>query len=181
LRIISGIHKGRNITPPKNLPVRPTTDFAKESLFNILVNRIDFEEVTALDLFSGTGSIALELGSRGAKDIIAIESNAKCCEFIRNTAKALSLPVKVVKMDAMTFLKKPTGSFDFIFADPFYDFPEVTKIPDLVFGSALLKDDGILVVEHSVRIEFQKHQYFQEKRTYGNVNFSFFQRPSNAS
>lgn len=176
MRIISGSHKGRNITPPKNLPVRPTTDFAKESLFNILVNRVDFEDLKVLDLFSGTGGIAYEFASRGATDVTAVESNGKCCEFIRSTSRTLGLSVKVLKMDAMSFLRNPVSSYDLIFADPFYDFGEMDAIPDLVFSTNVLNPDGILIVEHSVKTSFAVHPCFTEKRTYGNVNFSFFQR-----
>lgn len=178
MRIISGTHKGRNISPPKNLPVRPTTDFAKESLFNILNNRIDFEDLRVLDLFSGTGGIAFEFASRGAKEVTAIEKNMKCCDFIRSTAKALNMPVKVLKMDVMAFLKNPISSYDLIFADPFYEFEDMLKIPDLVFSTGVLNPTGILIVEHSVKTAFNAHPFFQEKRTYGNVNFSFFQRTS---
>lgn len=181
MRIISGKHKGRNITPPKNIPVRPTTDFAKESLFNILANRIDLEEIKALDLFAGTGSISFELASRGCPDVTAVETNMKCCDFIRGTAKVLDLPVRVIKTDAMQFIKKPISSYDFIFADPFYDFAEVAKIPDLVFSSDILNNDGLLIVEHSVKVDFARHPFFDEKRTYGNVNFSFFTRKSQES
>ncbi len=176
MRIISGTHKGRNITPPKNLPVRPTTDFAKESLFNILNNQVDFEELKVLDLFSGTGGIAFEFASRGSKDVTAVEKNGKCADFIRSTARALSLPVKVLKMDAMSFLKNPVSGYDLIFADPFYEFEDMNKIPDLVFSTNVLNPEGLLIVEHSVKTAFNGHVFFREKRTYGNVNFSFFKR-----
>lgn len=176
MRIISGTHKGRTIVTPKNLPVRPTTDFAKESLFNILANRIDFEEVRALDLFSGTGNIALELASRGCPDVTAVDNNARLCDFIRKVSKDLGLNVKVVKTDGLGFIKRPIGTYDLIFADPFYDFKQMDEIPNLVFESDILAEDGLFILEHSVKTNFAGHPFFDEKRTYGNVNFSFFSR-----
>lgn len=177
MRIISGTYKGRMLYPPKSLPVRPTTDFAKESLFNILNNNIDFEELKVLDLFCGTGNITYEFASRGSSDITAIDSNYHCCEFVKKTATAFGMKqVKVVKADVFSFLSKSLTTYDLIFADPPYDLaPEkFSSIPDLVFNNGLLKQGGWLIIEHGERTEFVTHPCFQEHRKYGNVNFSFF-------
>jgi len=175
VRIISGTHKGRIISPPKNLPVRPTTDFAKESLFNILNNNLDFEELSALDLFSGTGSISFELASRGCPSIIAVDNNFKCFAFIRETAEKLGLSaIKAIKHDSFGFITKSTKKFDLIFADPPYDHPLLKTLPDLIFTKPLLLPEGWFILEHSSNDSFSKHPNFIEKRTYGNVNFSIF-------
>jgi 16S rRNA (guanine966-N2)-methyltransferase len=175
MRIISGTHKGRPIYPPGNLPVRPTTDFAKESLFNILNNRIDFEELTVLDLFAGTGSISFEFASRGASLITAVDNNFHCTEFIRTTSAAMKFQqIKAVKANVFSFLGFCKLQYDLIFADPPYDMTDITSIPDLVMDKKLLKQDGILIVEHSRDFSFTKHPSFKEHRNYGKVNFSFF-------
>lgn len=175
MRIISGIHKGKRINPPKTLPVRPTTDFAKEGLFNILNNRIYFDEITVLDLFSGTGSISFEFASRQAKQIIAIDSNYHCVEFIRKTAKESNYDtLRPLKSNVFKFLSGTQNTFDIIFADPPYDMEEIEKIPALIFEKHLLNEDGIFILEHSRNLSFEEHPHFSEHRKYGNVNFSFF-------
>lgn len=175
MRIISGIHRGRNINPPKNLPVRPTTDFAKESLFNIFNNNFDYEELAVLDLFSGTGGITYEFSSRGTENITAVDSNFKCFSFIKKVTEDLNMRgVHVFKSDVFTFLNKTKQKFDIIFADPPYELAEIPNIPDTVFRNNLLKDNGWLIVEHSIKTDLSEKPFFKEKRTYGNVNFSIF-------
>lgn len=175
MRIISGTHKGRSFFPPSKLPVRPTTDFGKESLFNILGNRVNFEELIALDLFSGTGNISYELASRGCADIIAVDGNYNCCEFIKKTATDFGFDkIKVIKQDALAFLKAHTKQYDIIFADPPYDFDKTDLIPQLVFENKLLTEGGMLIVEHPKEKAFNHLARFLEQRNYSKVNFSIF-------
>jgi 16S rRNA (guanine(966)-N(2))-methyltransferase RsmD len=175
LRIISGKHKGKQIVAPHNLPVRPTTDIAKESLFNVLNNMVDFEELEVLDLFSGTGNISYEFYSRGAKSIHAIDSNHACVKFIDQTFKNLKAPnVQLFRTDVFIALPRFHKSFDLIFADPPYDFAETDRLVEEIFKLNLLNHDGIFVLEHPKEKDFSKHQHFTEKRQYGKVNFSFF-------
>lgn len=177
MRIISGHNRGRKITPPKNLPVRPTTDFAKEGLFNILANRIDFEAIKVLDLFAGTGNISYEFASRGSISIKAVDINNQCVEFIRKTAEDLKFNhLRSIKSNVFQYLNNTVDSFDLIFADPPYDMEESINIPDLVFENELLNDTGILVIEHSRKLSFAEHSNFSEHRKYGNVNYSFFKK-----
>ncbi|MES2591462.1 MAG: RsmD family RNA methyltransferase [Bacteroidota bacterium] len=177
MRIISGEHKGRVIHPPKNLPVRPTTDFAKESLFNILNNHIDFEGIKLLDLFCGTGNITFEFASRGSTDVTSVDDNYHCCDFVKKTISAFKMDqVKVIKSDAFSFLKKTANTYHVIFADPPYDMEQekFISIRDLVFSKNLLKPEGWLIIEHGERTVLSDHKCFVEHRKYGNVNFSFF-------
>ncbi len=178
MRIISGIHKSKRITAPKNLPVRPTADMQKEALFNILHNKYYIEDLSVLDLFSGTGNIAYEFGSRGAKKIIAVDAHYGCVKFITTTSEELKLPIESVKSDCFLYLKKTIEKFDIIFADPPYDmsFEDFEKIPTLVFNRDLLTDKGMLIVEHSTRTDFSATKYFVEKRKYGGSVFSFFEK-----
>jgi len=177
MRIVSGIYKGRRLQPPVNLPVRPTTDFAKEGLFNILNNLVDFESLKVLDLFSGTGSIAFEFLSRGAIEVTAVDSNHRCIEFIKKTAENFRAGnIKSIKSNSFVFIKHMTSSYDLIFADPPYDLDGIEDIPDLIFASVLLEDDGMLILEHSSAHRFEKHNHFDSHRQYGSVNFSFFKR-----
>ncbi len=158
-----------------NLPVRPTTDFAKEGLFNVLNNMVDYESLKVLDLFSGTGSIAFEFLSRGVKEVTAVDSNPRCIEFIRKTAAEFGeTNLKPVKSSSFVFIKHMVFSFDLVFADPPYDLEGIESIPDLIFQSGLLVDEGLLVLEHSDSYKFEKHPYFTQHRNYGSVNFSFF-------
>ena len=176
MRIISGTNKGRKIIPPKDLKARPTTDFAKESLFNILNNKIDFENILALDVFSGTGSISYEFASRGAKLVIAIEINSRHVAFIRNESKKLNLNIKVVQANAFYYLKKTKLNFDIIFCDPPYDIAGIEQIPDIIYKNEVLLPNGILILEHSKKYNFSEHAYFNEVRQYGSVHFSFFSK-----
>lgn len=183
MRIVSGKFKGRTIIAPGNLLARPTTDFAKEGLFNILNNNFDFESLKALDLFAGTGNISYELLSRGCTDIICVEGHAGSCKFIRETAEKLSPgAVKVVTSDVFRFLTHCHETYDLIFADPPYEMKEVDKVPQLVFDLKLLKPEGWLVLEHSDRVNFKTHPAFVEQRHYGKVNFSiFYDKDKNAA
>src|SRR5690554_473014 len=151
MRIISGSHKGRRLTAPKNLPVRPTTDFAKEALFNILRTRLYFDEIIVLDLFAGTGNISFEFASRGVPKITAVDSNYGCIQYINKIAEEFSFPIAAIRSEADSYLTRATARFDIIFADPPYDFdiPQFEKIVNLVFERNLLEDDGMLVLEHS--------------------------------
>lgn len=176
MRIISGSHKGRQIFPDKNFKARPTTDFAKENLFNVLTNYIDIEDTRALDLFSGTGSISYELASRGAKEIISIEQNYKHFVFIKRMAQELGFyNMKVYKNDVFTACKKLQGQkFDIIFADPPYNLERIDEIPAAIFDNELLAENGIAIIEHPAQISFNSHLHLREHRQYGSVNFSLF-------
>jgi 16S rRNA (guanine(966)-N(2))-methyltransferase RsmD len=175
LRIISGANKGRRIYPPKNLPVRPTTDMAKESLFNILRNHINFESLDVLDLFSGTGNITYEFASRGCKSITAVDLNRRCTTFIFQTVQNLNYRnVFVVQSDYRKFMNNQSRKWDIIYADPPYDLEDLGQIPELVFSNELLKEEGFLIVEHGRDRDFSGHPHFFEHRKYGSVNFSFF-------
>jgi 16S rRNA (guanine(966)-N(2))-methyltransferase RsmD len=177
VRIISGKYRGRQIHTPHDLPVRPTTDFAKESLFNILNNLIDFEEISVLDLFAGTGNVSYEFFSRGAVNIIAVETDSKCVAFINKTIQLLNAGnLEAIRTDVFHYLKQPYESFDIIFADPPYEMEKIKEIPDLIFRSKILKEGGWFILEHSKRHDFSKHEFFDQHRKYGNVNFSFFRK-----
>lgn len=177
MRIVSGTYKGRVIHTPKNLPVRPTTDFAKESLFNILNNHFEFDGLKVMDLFCGTGNISYEFASRGCGDITSVDDNYHCCEFVKKTIIGFKMEqVKVIKADVFNFLKKYAAPCHIIFADPPYQMePEkFASIPELVFSNHLLKQDGWLIIEHGKQIDFSKYDHFLEHRKYGNVHFSVF-------
>lgn len=177
MRIISGKYKGKRISAPKNLPVRPTTDFAKEGLFNMLSNEFDIDELTVLDLFSGTGNIAYEFASRKAKYITCIDENFNCINFIKKTAKELDFnQIHVFKNDVIKYLKKYPQQFDIIFADPPYNMDNINTIPNLVFKNSLLKPYGMLILEHDRNWDFSDHPNFKQHRNYGNVNFSIFKK-----
>jgi len=175
MRIISGKNKGRTINPPKNFKARPTTDFAKEAIMTVLENNYEFTSCSALDLFSGTGSISYEFASRYCNDITAVENLKLHADFIRKTATELDYNIHVVNYDAFKFLKNMSRSYDIIFADPPYDNPSIATIPDLVFENNMLSKIGWLVIEHSADIDFSKHPNFFRHRNYGRVNFSFFE------
>jgi len=175
VRIISGYYKGRRITLPSNINIRPTTDFSKESLFNIIKNKKDYDGLEILDLFSGTGSISYEFVSRGVKDVVVIENNFKCLEFIKNNINILKIDnIKVVRMNVHEFLKVCTKKFDIIFADPPYDMPNLLQFVENVKSKNILKPEGIFILEHSSMHNFSEFPGFTEKRSYGSVNFSFF-------
>lgn len=176
MRIIGGTHKGRLLKVPKGLPVRPTTDFAKEGLFNVLSNALFFEELSVLDLFSGTGHISLEFGSRGVPDIIAIDKHIGCVNFLRAISKDLNLPISAIKQDVFSFLTETSKQFDLIFADPPYDLTNIGHIHELVFQRNLLKPSGTLIIEHGPSTKLDLLNGFQKHKKYGNVNFSFFKQ-----
>ena len=177
MRIISGRCGGRNITPPKNLRARPTTDFAKENLFNVLGNRLDFEEVEVLDLFAGTGSISYEFASRGAKAVTSVEINAVHYNFIRQTARDFGFTaLHPVKANTFLYLKSCNKQFDVIFSDAPYDLEGSEEVIRLVFERDLLREGGILIFEHSKDKNFEEHENFWQLRSYGSVQFSFFKK-----
>lgn len=177
MRIISGHYKGRRLTAPKKLPVRPTTDMAKEGLFNILNNSYRFSDVSVLDLFSGTGNISFEFGSRGTQKITAVDKHYGCVNYIEKISDELNFEIQCIKSDVYSFLEKVTGSYDIIFADPPYDFTteECEKIVSLVFQNNLLTEKGILIIEHSKNTKLEDVAHFQNSRKYGGSVFSFFE------
>ena len=175
MRIISGSCGGRTIVPPKNLRARPTTDFAKENIFNVLGNIVDFENVDVLDLFAGTGSISYEFASRGAAAVTSVEINAVHYNFIRSTAAAFGLGnLHPVKANVFLYLKSCPKKFDLIFSDAPYDLAGSEQVIEEVFERGLLKDGGILVFEHSKSRHFDSHPRFRQLRSYGSVQFSIF-------
>ncbi|MCL8006247.1 RsmD family RNA methyltransferase [Gelidibacter japonicus] len=178
MRIISGQFKGRRITPPKKLPVRPTTDMAKEAIFNILNNNYYFDEISVLDLFAGTGSISYEFASRGTEDITSVDEDFGCIKFINKTAEEFEMPIKTVRSDVFKFLETTKIKSDVIFVDPPYAFSleEFSKIPELVFQNDLLEDEGVLVVEHAKQMELSHLPYFSYSKNYGSSIFSFFEK-----
>ena len=176
MRIITGIYKGRRFDIPHTFKARPTTDFAKENIFNVLNSYIDFEDATALDLFAGTGSISLELLSRGCRQVVSIEKDRDHHAFIRQCIQKLGTDNSVViRGDVFRYIKSCSQQFDFIFADPPYQLTELAQIPDLIFEKGLLKEEGIFVLEHGAQNNFSNHPHFVEHRKYGSVNFSIFQ------
>lgn len=175
MRIISGTCGGRTIVPPKNLRARPTTDFAKENLFNVLGNIIDFEGLEVLDLFAGTGSISYEFASRGATSVTSVEINAVHYDFIRSTARAFHLDaVHAVKANVFLYLKNCSKRYDVIFSDAPYDLEGSERVVDAVLDGNLLKDGGIFIFEHSKDKNFTSHPRLSDVRNYGSVHFSIF-------
>lgn len=182
MRIISGKYKGRHFDVPRNFKARPTTDFAKENLFNILLNYTDFEECNALDLFSGTGSISLELLSRGCSSVTSVEMDQLHFSHLKRTGAALGESGwRIIRDDAFKFIKRCTASYDIIFADPPYALKGLPEIPGLVMSSNMLKPDGIFIFEHGKDNDFSNHPCFFRHIAYGSVNFSFFRHPSEQS
>ena len=175
MRIITGTYKGRHFDIPRTFKARPTTDFAKENIFNVLTGYIDLDGATALDLFSGTGSITLELLSRGCSRVVCVEQDRDHHRFITDCLKKLGTNVCLpLRGDAFRFIKSCKQQFDFIFADPPYALKELPQIPQLIFDHNLLKEDGIFVFEHGKDNDFSQHPNFVEHRSYGSVNFSIF-------
>jgi 16S rRNA (guanine(966)-N(2))-methyltransferase RsmD len=175
MRIIRGNHRGKKIIAPNNLSVRPTTDFAKEGLFNILNNYFHFDAVSVLDLFAGTGNISYEFAARSAAEVLAVEINPSCVNFINRTAQALAFDkLSVLKTDVLLFLARSIQQFNIIFADPPYDWNEHNRIIELVFERNLLLPNGFLIIEHSENNNFETHPKFYQQRLYGKVNFSIF-------
>ena len=177
MRIISGKLKGRRIQPPKNLPVRPTTDRAKEALFNILMHQYDFESATVLDLFAGTGSISYEFASRGVKLLVAVDQNNQCTNFITKTVADLDLPITVVRSPVMRFLERISANYSFVFADPPYAFSmeEYRELVETIFSKNALQIGGLLVVEHAEQMDLSALTHFREARNHGGCIFSFFE------
>jgi 16S rRNA (guanine966-N2)-methyltransferase len=175
MRIIGGSLKGLRLNPPTNLPVRPTTDMAKEALFNILLNKIDFEGIKVLDLFSGTGNISLEFASRGASEVVAIDRSIQCINYVKDTARQHKLTqVKTFKADVLKYLEIETEQYDLIFADPPYDLSKIPEIPKIIFDKKLLLPGGLLIVEHQSLQNLSNHPKYVEQREYGHSSFSFF-------
>lgn len=174
MRIISGLHKGKKLSPPNNLPVRPTTDYAKESLFNILNNHFIFEDLIVLDCFSGTGNLSYEFLSRGAKYVHSVDANFNCIAYQKKIQQELNFDnFKPIKRDVFKTLKSLSNPYHIIFSDPPYDLENIPEIPKLVFNNNLLVQEGWLIVEHSKSTVFN-HPNYKETRKYGNVNFSIF-------
>lgn len=175
MRIISGIFRGKQIRPPVNFKARPTTDFAKESLFNILIHQYDMEDLDILDLFAGTGSISYEFASRGARSVLSVEMEPRHYKFIQDTCRDLQMDqVSVIRADAFKYLKRPVQSFDIIFADPPFDHPGLSELPELIFSSDILNKEGLFILEHPGNYSFTAHPHFFQHRKYGGVNFTFF-------
>lgn len=175
MRIIAGSLKGRRLDPPNVLPVRPTTDMARESLFNILNNYVEYDECTVLDLFAGTGAVSFEFVSRGVQQVTSVDINNQCIDFIKASATRFGVNnVRTVRADVFDMLKRAYLQFDIVFADPPYASPDLAAIPDLVFEHNLLKDDGIFILEHPESYSFEDHPHFWQHRRYGRVNFTFF-------
>ena len=181
MRIISGKYKGRHIELPDNIRARPTTDFAREGLFDILSNRVDFEKIEVLDLFSGTGSISFEFVSRGTRMVHLVESDRYNISFIRKNIKTLKIEnIKPLRLDVRNFLRICKHKYDIVFADPPYDLPWLRELPDMVLKSNILTEEGFLIIEHPGGVRFFDHPFFFEHRKYGRVNFSFFRKPAMA-
>ena len=177
MRIIAGQHGGLRLSPPTNLPVRPTTDLAKEALFNILDNRLELDEATCLDLFAGTGNISFELASRGAVSVDAVDIHFKCLQYIKETAGRLQIDrIQTRKADVLKFIPSCKQQYDLIFADPPYDLPSLPQLARLVLDNDLLKPGGWLVVEHPSTRKMDDSPFYVETRKYGYSSFSFYQR-----
>ena len=177
MRVITGKYKGRRFSLPASFKARPTTDFAKENLFNVLRAEVDFEQTTALDLFAGTGSITLELLSRGCPRVVAVELEGSHCAFITSVLRQLGESNAVVAhTDALRFITRCRERFGLVFADPPYALPVLPELPDRVMSSGILADDGLFVLEHGKTHKFDDHPCFVEHRAYGSVNFSFFRK-----
>ncbi|MGI9532859.1 16S rRNA (guanine(966)-N(2))-methyltransferase RsmD [Lutimonas sp.] len=177
MRIVSGKYRGRRISAPNNLPVRPTTDMAKEALFNILNNTYYLDEVSVLDLFAGIGSISFEFASRGCLDVLAVDANAGCIKFLETTNDQLDAGIQTIKSDVFKYLEKNNRKFDIIFADPPYamETAKFVKLINLIFDRNLLNDQGILIIEHSKQTDLSEHANFERARKYGGNVFSFFE------
>lgn len=177
MRIIGGTLKGKPILPPANYAARPTTDFAKEGLFNILINEYNLEEISLLDLFSGTGSISFEFASRGCGDIVSIEMNPAHTRFIKQVASTYKVQgMQVVRHNVFDFIEICSRQFDLVFADPPYDIEGLDTLPDKILAKEIVAPDGYLILEHPGSFNFEQHPFFVKERKYGNVHFSFFRK-----
>ncbi|WP_395632634.1 16S rRNA (guanine(966)-N(2))-methyltransferase RsmD [Flavobacterium sp.] len=181
MRIISGKYKGRRITPPKNLPVRPTTDMSKEALFNVLNNHFNFSELKILELFAGTGSISYEFASRGCSPILCVDGDMGCVNFIKKTAKEFDFDITAIKSDVFKFLEKHKGNYDIIFADPPYGMSqkEFEQLIEMIFENELLDEEGMLVVEHSKYTKLDHMANYSFQKNYGGSVFTFFEFEGN--
>jgi len=177
MRIISGKYKGRRISPPKGLPVRPTTDMSKEALFNVLNNYFNFSGLKVLDLFAGTGNISYEFASRGSENITSVDGDFGCVKFIKQTADEFDFNIAGIKSDVFKFIEKNKSSYDIIFADPPYNLDQATfeKLVELIFANELLQEDGMMVIEHSKYTKLDHMINFSFKKSYGGSIFSFFE------
>ncbi len=180
MRIVGGTFGGRRFNPPARIPARPTTELAKEALFNMLANMLDFEELKALDLFGGTGSISYELASRGTEDVTVVERDPASIDFIKKTVRELAIEsnINIIRGDVFKFMKQSTDRYNFIFADPPYALANIDEIPVLVFEKNLLLPGGIFIMEHEVRNDYSKHPNFLRMKNYGTTVFSFFTQPN---
>lgn len=177
MRIISGKFKGRKFYPPaKNWPTRPTTDYAKEGLFNIIYNNFDFEDLKVLDLFGGTGNHSYEFVSRGCEDVTYVDKHGPCVTFVKKIANELGIEdnININRMDVFKFIKYATQSYDYIFAGPPYPLPNIPEIPDLIIEKKMIKEGGWLVLEHNPNHDFENHPHLVDVRNYGKTIFSFF-------
>ncbi len=174
MRIISGKYKGKKIVAPKEINARPTTDYGKESLFNILENRIDLDGIKVLDLFGGTGNISYEFASRGASEVICVDKSMASYKFINTFAHQNNMPLKAIKSDVFKFLSKPLKKFPLIFADPPYQLKNILQLPSSILDNNWLEEDGLLIIEHGKDTDFSKEKLYRETRVYGHVCFSFF-------
>ena len=182
MRVITGKYKGKHFEVPRSFKARPTTDFAKENLFNVLRAYLDFEETRALDLFAGTGSITLELLSRGCREVMSVERDRQHYAFIQSMLRHLDDPAaSAICGDALRFISKDFKEFDFIFADPPYALRELPELPERVMSSKILAPGGLFVLEHGKHNDFSDRPDFLEHRAYGSVNFSFFRRPETST
>ncbi len=181
MRIVGGEFGGRRFNPPARIPARPTTELAKEALFNMLSNSIDIDGIKALDLFGGTGSISYELASHGAADITVVERDPSSIEFIKKTAAELHIEdrLHIIRGDVFKFMKQCTDKFALIFADPPYALDNIDEVPQLVFDRQLLQPGGLFVMEHTTRNDYQNHPHFQRMKNYGLTIFTFFHQPNN--
>ena len=175
MRIISGKYKGKRLFPPKNFPSRPTTDMAKEGLFNILENKLHWEEIRCLDLFAGTGNISMELLSRGCLSVLSVDNHPLTFRHLTKMKTELDdNNWSIQRKDAYKFIAEYSLKFDLIFADPPFGLKGVEEIPDRIFGKPIIEDDGMLIIEHGKEISFKDHSRFNDERNYGGVCFSFF-------
>lgn len=175
MRIVGGKYRNRRLHPPKEMDARPTTDFAKEGLFNVLHHSIPLEGIRVLDLFAGTGNISLEFLSRGASEVISVDQDRKLFDFMQRTARELNEQGwRMVKSDVFAFLRAHRAQYDIVFADPPFHMEAIETIPPLVRGAGLVGNDGLLIIEHQDKLDLSHIEGFQQTRKYGLIHFSFF-------